>query len=166
MLSWKFVNMVDFSCCCYITRGRMTDLFSRTKEDRQEPEGLKFMTMLYWNISYPWKVVSWNLFKFSSVSSMDDEHFQAPFRVITLGSIQVENNQIEKPPNLGVNCLAAWLHVIRLLKYRLQMIIQTERLRASSCKHCKPAVLVRKNIAAFLACHLGSLREKYYYLAC
>ena len=43
------------------------------------------------------------------------------------------------------------------------MIIQTERLRESSCKHCKTAVLVEKNLAAFLACHGGCLRGKYYY---
>ena len=28
---------------------------------------------------------------------MKTEHFQASFKVITLGSIQIENNQIEKP---------------------------------------------------------------------
>ena len=28
---------------------------------------------------------------------METEHFQAPFRVITSGSIQIENKQIEKP---------------------------------------------------------------------
>ena len=28
---------------------------------------------------------------------MDTEHFQTPFRVITLGSIQTENNQVENP---------------------------------------------------------------------
>ena len=60
---------------------------------------------------------------------METEHFQAPFRAITLGSIQIENNQIEKP-------LTPWLlsklHVIRQLKYRLKMIIQTERFRESS----------------------------------
>ena len=27
---------------------------------------------------------------------METEHFQSPFRVITSGSIQMENNQIEK----------------------------------------------------------------------
>ena len=74
----------------------------------------------------PWKVVNWNLFKFSSVSLMETEHFQAPFRVITFGSIQIENNQLEKP---STNELTAWLllnlHVIRQLKYRLKMIIQT-----------------------------------------
>ena len=34
---------------------------------------------------------------FNSVSSMETEHFPAPFRVISLGSFQIENNQIEKP---------------------------------------------------------------------
>ena len=33
---------------------------------------------------------------------METEHFQAPFRVITLRSIQIENNHIK-----GVNCMAA-----------------------------------------------------------
>ena len=96
---------------------------------------------------------------------METEHFQAPFRVVTLGSIQIENNQIEKP---STKELTAWLlsklHVIRQLNYRLK--IQTERFRESSCKHRKTAALVKKNLAAFLACHLASLREKYYYLAC
>ena len=61
---------------------------------------------------------------------METEHFQTPFGVITytLGSIQIENNQIEKP---STKELAAWLlsqlHVIRQLKYRLKMIIQAER---------------------------------------
>ena len=88
------------------------------------------------------------------------EHFQAPFRVIALGSIQIENIQIEKP---STKELTAWLlsklHVIRQLNHRLKLIIQTERFRAPSCKGCKTAVLVEKNPAAFLACHLGSLRE-------
>ena len=53
----------------------------------------------------PWKVVNWNVFKFSSVSSMGAEHFQATFRVITLGNIQIENNQIEKPLTMR-----AWLN--------------------------------------------------------
>ena len=56
---------------------------------------------------------------------MDTEHFQALFRVITLGRIQIENNQIEKS---STKELTAWLlsklHVIRHLKYRLKMIIQ------------------------------------------
>ena len=94
---------------------------------------------------------------------METEHFQSPFRVIILGSIQIENNQIEKP---SIKDLTAWLlsklHVIRQLKYRLKIIIQTERFRESSCKHCKIAVLVEKNLAAFLACSLGSLGGKYY----
>ena len=54
---------------------------------------------------------------------MKTEHFQAPFRVITLGSIQIEKPSAKE--------LTAWLlsklHVIRQLKYRLKMIIQTER---------------------------------------
>ena len=98
---------------------------------------------------------------------METERCQAPFRVITLGSIQIENNQIEKP---STKELTAWLisklHVIRQLKYRLKMIIQTERLRESSWKHCKTAVLIEKNVDAFLACHLGSLKGSCYYLTC
>ena len=58
---------------------------------------------------------------------METEHFQAPFTVITLGSIQIENNQIE---NTSIKELASWLlsklHVIRPFKYRLRMIKQTE----------------------------------------
>ena len=96
------------------------------------------------------------------------EHFQAPFRVIyTLGSIQIENNQTEKP---STKELTAWLlsklHVIKQVKYRLKLIIQTEHFRESSRKHYKTAVVVEKNLAAFLACHRGSLRGKYYYLTC
>ena len=93
---------------------------------------------------------------------METEHIQAPFRVITLGSIQIENNQIEKP---STKELTAWLlsqvHVIRQLKYILKMTIQTERFRELSCKHCKTAVLVEKNLVAFLTCHRVSSREKY-----
>ena len=67
-------------------------------------------------------------------------------------SIQFEDNQIEKP---STKDLTAWLlsklHVIRQLKYRLKMITQTERFQASSCKHCKTAMLVEKNLASFLA---------------
>ena len=81
---------------------------------------------------------------------MGTEHFQAPFRGITLGSIQTENNQIEKP---SAKKLTPWLlsklRVIRQLKYGLKMIIQTERFRKSSCKRCKTAVLVEKNLSAF-----------------
>ena len=44
---------------------------------------------------------------------METEHFQAPFQVITLGSIQIGNYQIEKP---STKELTAWflskLHVI------------------------------------------------------
>ena len=95
---------------------------------------------------------------------METEHFQAPFRVITSGTIQIENNQNEKP---STKELTVWLlHVIRRLKHRLKMIIRTERFRESVCKHCKTAVLVEKNLVAFLVCHLGSLRGKYYFLAC
>ena len=97
---------------------------------------------------------------------METEHFQAPFRVITLGSIQIENNQTEKPKTKE---LTAWLllklHVIRELKYRMKMIIQTECFRESSCKHRK-TIVIAKNLAALEACHLGSLRRMYYYIAC
>ena len=87
---------------------------------------------------------------------METDSFQAPFRVITSGSIQIENNQIEKP---STDELTAWplskLHVIRKLKYKLNMIIQTERFRESSWKHCKTAVLVEKNLVAFWLTTLG-----------
>ena len=56
--------------------------------------------------------------------------------------------------------ITAWLlsklHVIRQLKCRLK-IIQTERFRESSCKHCKTALLIEKNLADFMACHFRSL---------
>ena len=98
---------------------------------------------------------------------METEHFYAPFKDITLGSIQIENNQTEKPSTKQLtNWPLSKLHVIRHLKYRLKMIIQTERFRESGYKHCKTAVVVEKNLAPFLDCHRGSLREKYYYLAC
>ena len=81
---------------------------------------------------------------------MKTEHFQAPFRVITLGSVQIENDQIEKS---STKELSAWLlsklHVIKQLKCRLKMMRQTERFRESSCKDCKTAVLVEKTLAAF-----------------
>ena len=86
---------------------------------------------------------------------METEHFQAPFSVITLGRIQIENVQIEKPSTKEFK--TAWLlsklHVIRQLKNQ-------------ECKHYKTAVLVEKNLAAFLACHRGSLRGNYYCSAC
>ena len=50
--------------------------------------------------------------------------------------------------------------------FRLKMIIKTERFRESSYEHCKTAVLVENNLATVLVCHFGSLRGKYYYLAC
>ena len=66
-------------------------------------------------------------------------------------------------PELREWILTAWLlsklHVIRQLKYRLK-IIQTERFRESSCKHCKTAMVVEKNQVAFLACHSGSFKGK------
>ena len=97
---------------------------------------------------------------------METEHFQAAFRVITLGTIQIENNQIVKH---STKELTAWLlsklYVIRQLKYRLKMIIQTDDFRTSSHEHCKTAVFVEKILAPFFACHLGSLWGKYYYLA-
>ena len=49
--------------------------------------------------------------------------------------------------------LTAWLlselHVLRQLKYKLKMIIHTEPLRASNCKHCKTAVLAEKSSLFF-----------------
>ena len=45
--------------------------------------------------------------------------------------------------------LLSKLHVIRQLKNRLKMIIQTEHFRESSRKHRKTAVVVGKNVAAF-----------------
>ena len=53
---------------------------------------------------------------------METEHFQSPFCVVIFGSIQIENNQIEKPVTKE---LTAWLlselHVIRQLKCRLSV---------------------------------------------
>ena len=73
---------------------------------------------------------------------MEAEHFQAPFSVIILGSIQIENGQIEKPSNKE---LTAWLlsklHVIRQLKYRLKMIMQTERFENQAVKIAKQLCL-------------------------
>ena len=40
------------------------------------------------------------------------------------------------------------------------MLIKTERFLGSRCKHCKTAVVVEKNLVAFLSCHRGSLRER------
>ena len=66
---------------------------------------------------------------------METEQFQAPFIIITSGSIHIENNQIEKP---STKELTAWLlsklDVIRQLKYRLKMIIQTENQAATIAK--------------------------------
>ena len=84
---------------------------------------------------------------------METEHFQAPFRVITSGSIQTENNQIEPSTTELTAWLLSKLYVVRQLKYKMKMIIQTDRFRESSCKHCKTAVLVEKSLSAFLACH-------------
>ena len=77
---------------------------------------------------------------------METEHFQAHFGVITLGRIQIiENNQIEKPSTKELpDRLLSKLHVIRQLNYRLKLLLQTECLRESSCKHYKTAVLVEK----------------------
>ena len=81
---------------------------------------------------------------------METKHFQAPFRVITSGSIQVENNQIDKP---STKELTAWLlsklHVVRQLQYRRKMVIHIERFPELSCEHFKTAVLVEKNLAVF-----------------
>ena len=52
---------------------------------------------------------------------METEHFQARFRVITLGSIRVENNQIEKP---STKELTAWL--LSKLHGTRQLQVQTE----------------------------------------
>ena len=95
---------------------------------------------------------------------METDRFQALFRVITLGSIQIENDQIEKP---STKELTAWLlsklHVKRQLNYRLKMITLTERFRASSCKHYKAA---EKKLAALLPFHPWEFMGKYHYLAC
>ena len=91
---------------------------------------------------------------------METEYFQAPFRVIIPGIIQIENNQIEKPSTKELTaCLLSKLHVIRKLKYRLKMIIQTNRFRESSCKHYKIAVLVENSLASALACPFGVCGE-------
>ena len=98
------------------------------------------------------------VFKFSSVSSTETKHFQAPFGVSIFGSIQIENNQNEKP---STKEFTAWLllklHVIRQLKCRLKMIIQTECFPESSCKNFKTAMLTEKHLASFWAYHFGGL---------
>ena len=67
---------------------------------------------------------------------METEHFQALFDVMIFGSIQIENNQLEKP---STKELTAWLlsklHVIRI-QVQTEDDRQTERFRESSCKHC------------------------------
>ena len=93
-------------------------------------------------------MVNWSLFKHSSVSLKGTEHFQAPFGVIIFGSIQIEHNQ--KTLNKGSNYLAA----LKVLCYQ-PTPAQTERLRDSSCKHCKTALTIEKDLAAFLACYFG-----------
>ena len=78
---------------------------------------------------------------------METEHFQASFRVITLGSIQIENNQIEKPPAKELTaCMAA-------LKVACYQTTQVQ----NSCD-------CREKSGSFLALHLGSLRGKYCHL--
>ena len=80
------------------------------------------------------------------------------FSVIIFGSIQIEKNQIRNPLTKGVNYLAALkvaCYLIRQLKYKLKMIIQTERFREYRCKHCKTAMLVEKNLATFWLATLG-----------
>ena len=88
---------------------------------------------------------------------METEHFQAPFRVITLGSIQIENNQTEE-----VNCMAA----LKLASYQRTQA-QTEDDNADfyvfeneAVNIAKQLWFVKKNLAAFLACHIGSLSGK------
>ena len=56
-------------------------------------------------------------------------------------SIQTENYQIK---NTKTAWLLSKLNVTRQLKRRLKMIIQTERFRESSWKHCKTATLYGK----------------------
>ena len=95
--------------------------------------------------------------RFSSVSSTETEHFQAPFHVIIFGSTHIENNQIEK---LSTKQLIAWLlsklHVIRQLKCVLKMIIQTERFRESSCKYLKTLNLCIKYLKTLHIVDFGS----------
>ena len=73
---------------------------------------------------------------------MDTEHLD--FQGHYFGKqLKFENNQIEKASTKELTTwLLSKLHVIRQFKYRLKMIIQTERFRESSCKHCKTAVFV------------------------
>ena len=82
---------------------------------------------------------------------METEHFQAPFRVITLASIEIENNQIEKP---STKELTAWPAALKVACYQTTQI-QTERFRESNWKHCKTAVLVERNLVAFWLATLG-----------
>ena len=91
---------------------------------------------------------------------METKRFQAPFRVITLGSIQIEN-QIEKP---SAKELTAWLlsklYVIGQLEYRLKMIIQTERFQESSCKHCRKQPLLKRKIWPLFGLTLWKFKGK------
>ena len=89
-------------------------------------------------------------FKLSDVSSMETEHFQAPIRVIILGNNEIESYQIERPSIVELSAsLLSKLHVVGQLKYRVKMIIQAERFREPSSKHCKTPVLEEKNLAGF-----------------
>ena len=75
---------------------------------------------------------------------------------------------------IDLNCtdLGCWqLTLIAWLLSKLHTIDQTTEVQTEDdkyrlsvsriklyCKHCKTVVLVEKNLAAFLACHLGCLR--------
>ena len=82
------------------------------------------------------------------MSLKETEHFQA-----------LVGCKIEKP---STKELTAWLlskmHVIRQLKCRL-MIIQPEGFRESSGEHCKTAMLIQNNLAAFWLATLGVCGE-------
>ena len=82
-------------------------------------------------------------------SLTETEHLQAPFGVIFLEAFR--SNDLIKNAQLK-SWLMLKLRVIRQLKCRLKMILQAECFRESSCKHCKTAMLVEKNLADFLAC--------------
>ena len=87
-----------------------------------------------------------------------DKHFQD---VVIFGSIQIENNQIEKS---SMKALTAWLlsklHVIRELKYRLKVIIQTEHFRESNYKHCETAMLIEKIKPLFWIATFGVVGQR------
>ena len=148
-------------------RGGMTGIFSvGLQKTDKGPEGLtEFITI---EIYHPPEKQSTETYSDPVVSlRWGMKHFQASFRVITLGSNQIENHQIEKS---STEKLTAWLlsklHVIRQLKYRLKLITQTERFRESNCKHCKTTMLAEINVSGFFGFPPWEFGGKHYYFAC